>query len=143
MPVPAGGIDELGLFTLDELNAYVQAVVPEATAQLVLDLVTTAIRTEVGASRYDALEDLTPLKLIALDLARRMQRNADGRRSTSRSLDDWSTTVTYAIETLETPDLTQADIDAIWRALGVRRGGAFTIRPQGQPDLRRPVWPRL
>jgi len=142
MPVPAGGSEDLELFTLEELNAYVQTAVPESTAYLVLDLVTTAIRTEVGASRYDALEDLAPLKLIALDLARRMQRNADGRRSTSRSLDDWSTTVTYATETLQTPDLTDADIDAIWRALGVRRNGAFTIRPQGQPDCRRRSWSR-
>jgi hypothetical protein len=137
VPVPAGGGDEVGLFTLDELNAYVQATVPAATAALVLELVTAAIRGEVGASRYDALTDLTPLKLIALDLARRMQRNADGRRSTARQLDDFSTTVTYATETLQTPDLTDADIERIWRALGVRTAGAFTIRPTGVPDVLR------
>src|SRR3954467_5147134 len=105
MPVPAGGDDgTLGLFTLEELDAYVQASVPAATGTLVLELITTAIRTEIGSTRYAALEDLSPLKFIALAVARRMQRNADGRRSVARQLDDFSTTVTYATETLQTPD---------------------------------------
>jgi hypothetical protein len=140
MPVPAGGDDgTLGLFTLEELDAYVQASVPAATGTLVLELITTAIRTEIGSTRYDALEDLSPLKFIALDVARRMQRNADGRRSVARQLDDFSTTVTYATETLQTPDLTEDDIERIWRALGLRTPGAFTIRPTGASD-RSPYW---
>jgi hypothetical protein len=113
--------------------------VPAATGTLVLELITTAIRTEIGSTRYDALEDLSPLKFIALDVARRMQRNADGRRSVARQLDDFSTTVTYATETLQTPDLTEDDIERIWRALGLRTPGAFTIRPTGASD-RSPYW---
>jgi hypothetical protein len=140
MPVPAGGDDgTLGLFALEELDAYVQASVPAATGALVLELITTAIRTEIGSARYDALEDLSPLKFIALDVARRMQRNADGRRSVARQLDDFSTTVTYATETLQTPALTEDDIERIWRALGLRTAGAFTIRPAGASD-RSPYW---
>jgi hypothetical protein len=134
MPVPAGGDPELaGLFTLEELDAWAQTTVGAATGALVLDLVTTAIRGEVGADRYDALEDLTPLKLVALDVARRMIRNADGRRSTQKQLDDYSTTVTYATETLAAPYLTEDDIARIWAALGVKPRGAFTIRPYGEP----------
>jgi hypothetical protein len=140
MPVPAGGDDgTLGLFTLPELDSWAQTTIPEPTGTLVLELVTTTIRTEVGAERYDALEDLTPLKLVALDVARRMIRNADGRRSYARQLDDFSTTVTYATETLASPDLTEDDIDRIWRALGLRTAGAFTIRPAGASD-RSPYW---
>lgn len=134
MPVPAGGDPELaGLFALEELDAWAQTAVGPATGQLVLDLVTTAIRSEVGAEKYDAIEDLTPLKLVALDVARRMIRNADGRRSTQKQLDDYSTTVTYATETLAAPYLTADDVERIWAALGVKQSGAFTIRPYGEP----------
>lgn len=138
MPSPAGGYtaEVLALFTLEELDAWVQATVAPATGALVLELVTTVIRNEIGADRYDALTDLSPLKLIALDVARRMQRNADGRRSTSEQIDDYTTTVTYASETLQPPVLTSDDIDGIWRALGVRRTGAFTIRPSYVADRR-------
>jgi hypothetical protein len=130
MPGPAGGGPEpLALFTLAELDAWAQTTIDPGTGALVLELVTTAIRGIIGADRYDALTDLAPLKLVALDVARRMIRNADGRRSTAHQIDDYSETVTYASETLQPPSLTDADIDAIWVALGVRRGGAFTIRP--------------
>src|SRR5687768_5653253 len=109
MPVPAGGDPDLvGLFTLEELDAWAQ--------------------TAVGAEKYAALEDLTPLKLVALHAARRMVRNADGRRSSETRLDDYATTVTYATETLAAPYLTDDDVERIWAALGVRRSGAFTIR---------------
>jgi hypothetical protein len=136
MPVPAGGGDDpLVLFTQPELVLWApSAGVNEATYNLVLELVTTAIRGEVGASRYDALTDLAPLKLLALDLGRRMLRNAAGMRSETRQLDDFSKTVTYASETLQPPDLTEADIERLWRVLGVRTAGAFTIRPAGTPD---------
>lgn len=141
MPVPAGGgPDPLALFTLEQFDAWVQGTVPPATGSLILDLVTTAIRGVIGADRYDALTDLTPLMLVALDVARRMWRNADGRRSATRQLDDWSTTVTYASETMQPPTLTDADIAAIWAALGVRHKGAFTIRPAYTPDCTPRRW---
>ncbi|MFI6238343.1 hypothetical protein ACIBEF_00525 [Micromonospora sp. NPDC050795] len=116
------------LFTLPELDAWAQAAVPVATGTLALELVTSLIRSEVGADRYDALLDLSPLKPVALGVARRMIRNADGRRSVDLKLDDFSETVTYASETLAGPFLTPDDVDRLWRALGVRRSGAFTIR---------------
>ncbi|MEU4399776.1 hypothetical protein [Micromonospora orduensis] len=138
MPAPAGGYaDEL--FTLAELDAWAQTTVPEATGTLVLELVTTLIRGEVGADRYDALTDLSPLKPIALDVARRMIRNADGRRSVASQIDDYSETVTYASETLAAPFLTADDRDRLWRALGLRGSAAFTIRP-GAPDVAAASW---
>lgn len=139
MPVPAGGGDDpLVLFTLAELDAWTPGTtISEAAGALYLELVTTAIRGVVGADRYDALTDLSPLKLIALNLAKPMARNAEGKRSTSRQIDDYTETDTYATETLDPPALTDDDVDAIWRALGVRRGGAFTIRPAGTPAVAR------
>jgi len=131
MPAPAGAseVGEAALFTLPELDAWAQTAVPEATGTLVRELVTTLIRSEVGADRYDALTDLSALKPVALDVARRMIRNADGRRSVALQLDDFSETVTYASETLAAPFLTADDIARLWLALGVRRSAAFTIRP--------------
>lgn len=117
------------LFTLPELDAYTQQTVPADTGALVLSLVTIAIRSEVGADTYDALTDVTPLKPIALDLARRMLLNPGGIRSTSRQVDDYTETSTYASETLLPADLTEADRDRIRRALGLAPSGAFTIRP--------------
>jgi hypothetical protein len=144
MPVPAGGSDELFLFTLEELDAWAQTDVSDATGELVRGLVTTAIRGYVGATTYDALTDLTPLKLVALDLARRMVRNADGKRSTSRQIDDYTETDTYAAETLTSVDLTDDDRARIDLALGLTPpAAAFTIRPAGTPDLcgtRRRYW---
>lgn len=137
MPVPAGGTDEgLVLFTPEELDAWTGKSIAEATGLLVLELVTAAIRNAVGAVRYDALTDLSPLKQIALELARRMTRNVDGRRSVSRQIDDYTETDTYASETLQSPVLTADDLDQIWLALGLgtRRPGAFTIRPAYTPD---------
>jgi hypothetical protein len=138
MPVPAGGGEEgLVLFTPEELDAWTGKAIVEATGLLVLELVTAAIRNAVGAARYDALTDLSPLKQIALELARRMTRNVDGRRSVSRQLDDYTVTDTYASETLAAPVLTDDDLDQIWLALGLGRRrplGAFTIRPAYTPD---------
>ncbi|GIF08662.1 fibronectin type III domain-containing protein [Actinoplanes siamensis] len=123
------------LFTLPELDAWVQTAVPAATGQLVLELVTTEIRGYVGPARFDALPSLAPLKRVALDLARRMVRNAAGLRSTSRQIDDYTQTDTWATETLQAAELTDDDRAAIDRALGDDRpSGAFTIRPTGRPD---------
>ncbi|GIF14791.1 fibronectin type III domain-containing protein [Actinoplanes teichomyceticus] len=129
------------LFTLPELDAWVQTEVQAATGQLVLELVTTEIRGYVGAARFDVLPSLAPLKRVALDLARRMVRNAAGLRSTSRQIDDYTQTDTWATETLAAAELDDADRAAIDRALGDDRpAGAFTIRPAGQRDHH--AWPR-
>lgn len=131
------------LFTLPELDAYTQSTVPEATGTLALALVTTLIRTEVGAATYDALTDVTALKPVALDVARRMLLNPGGQRSTSRQLDDYTETVTYASETLmAAAGLTDNERDRIRDALGLRPVGAFTIRPAApcRPVLCRTPW---
>lgn len=123
------------LFTLPELVKWAPfATVDEGTYDLVLQLITTEIRREVGPVRYDAITDLSPLKLFALDVAKRMVRNTDGKRSTSRQIDDYTETDTFATETLGSPDLTEADVERLWAALGERTAGAFTIRPAGAPD---------
>lgn len=136
------------LFTLPELDAYTQSTVPEATGTLALALVTTLIRNEVSAATYDALADVAPLKPIALDVARRMLLNPGGQRSTSRQLDDYTETVTYASETLlAAAALTDDERDRIRAALGLTPSGAFTIRPGGSPPdrcrpapCRTPLW---
>lgn len=122
------------LFTNAELDAWTGTTIAAPTFALVLELVTTAIRGEVGAATYDALADVTPLKLVALDVARRMLRNGEGLRSAAFQIDDYSETITYATETLDAPGLTPDDIDQIRRALGLSSGRAFTIRPAGMPD---------
>ncbi len=143
--VVAGGPvdDRMLLFTKAQLVKWAPfAVIDADTYDLALDLVRTAIRGAIGAERYDALTDLTPLRLVALDLARRMLRNTDGRRSTSRQIDDYTENVTYASETLEPPRLTDQDVEDLWKALGVRTSGAFTIRPAGVPDNTFRPWAR-
>jgi hypothetical protein len=123
------------LFTIAELRSWTRPDLTDAMAELALELVTIDIRRYVGAVRYDALLDLTPLKRVALDYAKRMVRNADGKRSTSRSVDDYTETDTFATETLQPAELTAADEAAIDKALGDDTpAGAFTIRPHGTPD---------
>ena len=123
------------LFTKDELEAYPPPVtVPQATADLVLALVTNDIRGVVGGDRYDALTDVSALKGIALALARRMVDAPAGRRSTSRQVDDYTETDTYAAESLVPAALTDDERERIREAVGLAPAGAFTIRPAGVPD---------
>lgn len=129
------------LFGLGELASYLQ--VPEvdnATADLLLDLVTAEIRAYVGGSTYDTLTDadLAAFKGIALEAARRSYLNPDGVRTASSSIDDYQESKTYASETFGGIDLTDTERNRIDRILG-RSGGAFTIRPAGVPDC--PSWP--
>jgi hypothetical protein len=118
------------LFAKTELEAYPPPVTVEtATADLVLALVTAEIRGEVGAAKYDALADVSALKGIALSLARRMIDHPGGRRSTSRQIDDYTETDTFAVESLGPAELTDGEIDRIRRMFGLEPTGAFTIRP--------------
>lgn len=121
------------LFTLDELNAYLQVTVDATTAALARDLATAEIRLEVGPATYDALTDLTAFKSIALAVAKRMVINPGGLRSQARQIDDYSVTNTYATEYLVDCELTDSERDRIARILG-RTNGAFTIRPTGSAD---------
>jgi hypothetical protein len=128
------------LFTLPELDAYTQSTVPETTGTLVLALVTSLIRSAVGAATYDALTDVSMLKPVALDVAKRMLLNPGGMRSKSRQLDDYTETDTFASETLLGSGLTDAERDWILELLGLGTSGAFTVRPGGEPDRCRPAW---
>jgi hypothetical protein len=135
------------LFTPAELAAYPPPVeVPAETAALVLSLVTAEIRGVVGADRYDALTDVSALKSVALALARRMVDNPGGRRSTSRQVDDYTETDTWAAESLAPAELTDGEVERIRRAVGLSPAGAFTIRPGAPTADRRcrsvPVWRR-
>lgn len=121
------------LFTLDELASYMQSDLDAATATLARLLVTTLIRNEVGATRYDALTDLSPLKPVALDVARRIMLNPDGVRS--EQVDDYQ--VTYAAEHLAGAALTPDEVTRVLAAAGIQSSGAFTIRPAGcAPTIR-------
>ena len=115
------------LFELTELASYMQTDLDTASATLARLLVTTLIRNEVGATRYDVLTDLAPLKPVALDVAKRLLLNPDGNRS--EQIDDYS--VTYAVEQIGGAALTDDEIARVLAAAGIQSSGAFTIRPVG------------
>ena len=132
------------LFELDEFAAYLQRAefdtVTAAAAALVRDLVTTEVRLHVGATVYDAMTDVerAQFKGIALEAAKRALLNPSGIRTKSRSIDDFTESETYTFETLGGVALTEAERDRIDQLLGRQSGGAFSIRPAGQPDC--PPW---
>ena len=113
------------LFTLGQLASYMQSDLDQASAELARDLATSLIRAEVGAARYDALVDLSPLLPVALEVGRRVLLNPGGARS--EQIDDYS--VTYATEFVGGAALTVAEREQVRRLLGLRPGSAFTIRP--------------
>ena len=113
------------IFTLPEFVSFLQ--VPEfdtATAELARELATAEIRLEAGPLRYDALTDLSPLKAVALAVAKRVVTNPSGLRSSS--IDDYSET--YASESLAGAELTDAEKKKIRRIVG--RPSAFSVRPE-------------
>jgi hypothetical protein len=117
------------IYSIEEFVSYLQQPqFDNVTAILVRELVTTEIRLEAGATRYDALTDLSPFKAMALKVAKRTVLNSDGLRSVT--IDDYSET--RAAETLAEVELSEADKEKIDLIMG--RYGAFTVRPTGQPD---------
>ncbi|MEU1240048.1 hypothetical protein ABZ388_06785 [Micromonospora parva] len=118
------------LFELGQLASYMQkSDLDSASAALARDLVTVLIRAEVGADRYEALTDLSPFLPVALDVASRIMDPNKGKRSTSRQIDDYTETDTYASGTPGSPELTESEVDRVRRAGGLSSSGAFTIRP--------------
>lgn len=114
------------LFELPQLASYMQtSELDAASAALARDLVTSLIRTEIGAARYDALTDLSPFLPVALEVARRVLLNPGGVRS--EQVDDYS--VTYATEFVGGAALTEAERQLVRAAGGLASSGAFTIRP--------------
>jgi hypothetical protein len=136
MPVPGGNAeDELELFTIPQLVSLMQVSgFDTVTAELVRELVTIAIREEVGPVVFDALDAAgrRPFKPIALAVAKRLAQNPEGLRSRARQIDDYSETDTYAAETLADGALTEAEKARIAAILG-RSAGAFTIRQRAEP----------
>jgi len=119
------------LFELEQLASYMQtSELDAASASLARDLVTVLIRGEVGATRYDALSDLSPFLPVALEVARRVLLNPGGVRS--EQVDDYS--VTYATEFVGGAALTAAEAARVRAAAGLASSGAFTIRPVGSAD---------
>lgn len=132
------------LFQIGELVSLMQrSEFDTATGELLRELVTIEIRNAVGPAAYDAMTDVTAFKALALSVAKRAAGNPEGLRSRQRSIDDYSETDTYATETLFEVELTDSDRARIDRIMG-RDGGAFTIRPAGQPDCLpwAPAWRR-
>lgn len=133
-PHPAGhhtaeGSAMADLFELTELASYMQSDLDTASATLARTLVTVLIRGEVGATKYDALTDLSVLKPVALDVAKRILLNPEGHRS--EQIDDYS--VTYASESIAGAALTADEVARVLAAAGVRTA-AFTIRPGRAAD---------
>jgi hypothetical protein len=134
------------LFTRAELASYLQ--IPEvdnATADLLLALVTAEIRAHVGGVTYDALSDLDLLafKGIALEVAKRCYLNPSGVRQQSSAIDDYQESLTYASETFGGVVLSDSEIARIDKILG-RASGAFTVRAVAEPfrsPRRHRIWP--
>jgi hypothetical protein len=127
------------LFELTELASYMQQDLDAATATLNRELATTRIRRVIGTRRWDGLteQQATDLKPIALDIAKRLTENPNGLRQTSHSIDDYTESQQYAIETVGGTGLTQQEIDDIRGVFGLA-GGAFSIAPKA--PARRHGW---
>jgi hypothetical protein len=123
------------LFTRAELASYLQ--IPEvdnATADLLLQLVTAEIRGHVGGTTYDAMSDLDLLRFkgLALEVAKRCYLNPSGVRQQSSAIDDYQESLTYASETFGGVVLSESETERIDKILG-RATGAFTIRAVAEP----------
>lgn len=114
------------LYELTELASYMQTDLDEATATLNRLLVTAEFRRAVGRTRWDAatVDQLADLKGLALEIAKRMTLNPDGKRS--EQIDDYS--YTNATETFGGLSLTDAERNAVRAVFGLR-SGAFSITP--------------
>jgi hypothetical protein len=129
------------LFTPAELNAFLQQNIPADTGALIHSLVYDSIRGVVNARgvNFDAIQDISPLRLVALTIARKMLISGTGQVSqTSYSIDDYSESSRYQTSTTSpSGELTDSDVSWILRELGITDPsilplsptGAFTIRP--------------
>jgi hypothetical protein len=106
------------IFTLDELGTLTGET-DAARLTLSRQLATILIRNEVGAARYDALADLTPFKVLALEVA---SRALPPRGVRSEAIDDYR--VTYDGSSLS---LTADECAQLAGLVG--RSRAFSIVP--------------
>jgi hypothetical protein len=117
------------LYTIPEFVSYLQVTEFDTyTAELLRGLVTSEIRLQAGPAAYDALSDVSAFKAIALAAAKRASWNTAGLRSTSRTVDDYAETDTFAAESLTDVELTDAEVARIHRIMG-DSSAAFTVRP--------------
>lgn len=118
----------MALFTREQLAAYLQvdvASIPEATYEVIELKIRTEIINLIGQARFDAVSEAVFLS-VALDMAKRQFQNAAGLRSEQATIDDYTTTLTYASETVVPFEATMDERRRIRRAAGLK--GAFTIR---------------
>lgn len=117
----------MAIFTREELATYLQvdlADISTDTSNLLNTLVTTEIVNTIGQARFDAV-DVARFLAVGLDMAKRMHVNPKGLRSTQASIDDYSTTNTYASETIVSTQATADEQRRIRRAAKLNR--QFTI----------------
>lgn len=120
------------LFTREQLAAYLQIPVddiPVETYELYRDLIGTEILNVIGQRCWDAA-DITRFLPIALEIAKRLWLNPEGKRSVQRSVDDYSETDTYGSETI-TFGFVGDEERRLRRAAGC--SNAFTIIPGATP----------
>lgn len=118
-------VEHWALFDLRHLQLYLaDDTITAEVGKFAHDLIASDIRNAIGAARYDALTDLSVLRSIALEVARRRGMNPGGLRS--EAIDDY--TVQYASESIGGSLLTVDEIRRLRRAAGIR-SGAFSITP--------------
>ncbi len=120
------------LFTLDELAAYLQVPaesLDEDTVKLLRDLAGQDIVNLIGERRFLA-RGAAAFKACALMHAKADYANPTGLRSRTHSIDDYSETEVFALETTTGVDRGSFE-SCVRRAAGIR--GAFTIVPGARP----------
>lgn len=121
------------IFTLDELGTLTGET-DTARLELARQLATILIRNEVGATRYDALTDLSPFKPLAMEVA---SRALPPRGVRSEAIDDYRVTYADSGSSLDLTDAERAQIGAI-----VGQSRAFSIAPAA-PSMCPPVYPPM
>jgi hypothetical protein len=117
----------MALFTKEQLAAYLQkdaSEISDATYEVLEQKIRVEIINIIGQTRFDSTDELRFFS-VALDMAQQMGLNPGGLRSVQESIDDWSTTETYAAETVGEFDATTGMIRRIRKAAGMRN--AFSI----------------
>jgi hypothetical protein len=117
----------MALFTKEQLAAYLQKDVSEisdGTYEVLEQKIRVEIINIIGQARFDSTDELRFFS-VALDMAQQMGLNPSGLRSVQESIDDWSTTETYAAETVGEFDATTGMIRRIRKAAGMKN--AFSI----------------
>src|SRR5919106_3081980 len=117
----------MALFTKEQLAAYLQkdsSEISDATYEVLEQKIEVEIVNVIGQTRFDSTPEISFFS-VALDMAKQMGINPGGLRSVQESIDDFSTTETYAAETVGEFDASVGMIRRIRKAAGMRN--AFSI----------------